>query len=129
MPHLVLDGTVDLERVAARLDPGVVRWGRAVIKTGDCWLRADGRAVLVEGVVVELSRPLHPVAVVALRDGGTAVRLWPVVHVERTPAVRRWLAVLATELQALGAGAVRTTNLAPDMVDGLDLEIAVGGQP
>ncbi|MGD8439065.1 MAG: hypothetical protein PVG53_00910 [Holophagae bacterium] len=122
MPHLVLDGTVDLERVAARLDPGVVRWGRAVIKTGDRWLRADGLAVLVEGVVVELSRPLHPVALVTPRDGGTVVRLWPVVAVERTPAVRRWLAVLAAHLQTLGAGPIRTTNLAADILDGLDLD-------
>jgi hypothetical protein len=128
MPHLVLDGSVDLDRVASGLDPGVVRWGRAVIKTGDRWLREDGLAVLVEGVVVELSRPLHPVAIVTPRDAGTSIRLWPVVDVERTPAVRRWLAVLAAKLQALGAGPVRTTNLAQEILDGLDLDRAVSGQ-
>jgi hypothetical protein len=122
MPHLVLGGDVDLDRVALQLDLGVIRWGRAVIKTGDTWRRSDGGAVLVEGVVVELARPLHPVALIAPRDGDTVVHLWPVVGVERTPAVRRWLAILAARLQVLGAGAVRTTNLGAEILDGLDLE-------
>ncbi len=121
MPHLVLRGAVDLDRVASELDPGVVRWGRAVIKTGDRWRRSDGGAALVEGVVVELARPLHPVALIAPRDGDTVVRLWPVVEVERTPAVRRWLAILAACLRDLGGGAVRTTNLGAEILDGLDL--------
>ncbi len=92
MPHLVLRGPVDLHRAASELDLGVTRWGRAVIKTGDRWQRTDGEALLVEGVVVELARPLHPVALVSVRDDDTVVRLWPVVGVERTPAVQRWLA-------------------------------------
>jgi hypothetical protein len=123
MPHLVLRGSVDLQQAANRLDLGVTRWGRAVIKTGDRWRRADDGAVLVEGVVVELARPLHPVALVSLRDDDTVVRLWPVVGVERTPAVQRWLAVLAAGLQGIGCGAVRTTNIGAEILDGLGLEI------
>lgn len=123
MPHLVLRGPVDLQRAADGLDPGVSRWGRAVIKTGDRWRRTDGQAVLVEGVVVELARPLHPVALVSIRDHDTVVRLWPVVGVERTAAVQRWLAVLAVGLQAIGGGAVRTTNIGAEIIVGLDLEI------
>jgi len=125
MPHLVLRGTADLTRITAELDPGVVRWGRAVIKTADRWQRADAEAILVDGVVVELSRPLHPVALIALRDGDTVVRLWPVVEVERTPAVQHWLGVLASELQRLGAGPVTTTNIGPESLDGLGLTLAM----
>ena len=39
MPHLVLRGTVDFQRAATELDLGVIRWGRAVIKTSDAWKR------------------------------------------------------------------------------------------
>ena len=123
MPHLVLRGFVDLERAATELDPGIVRWGRAVIKTGDLWRRSDNEALLADGVVVELGRPLHPVALVASRDGGTVVRLWPVVEVERTAAVQRWLGVIARGLQTLGCGSVRITNISADILDGLDLEL------
>lgn len=122
MPHIVLEGAVDLDVVCRRLDLAVERWGRAVIKTADKWRRSDGGAMLVDGVVVELGRPLHPVAVVAHRDGDTVIRLWPVVEVERTAAVQRWLAVIANGIQGLGGGAVVTTNIGADILHGLDLD-------
>lgn len=123
MPHLVMRGSIDLRRVAGELDLGVTKWGRAVLKTGDVWCRADAGAMLVDGVVVELVRPLHPVALVAIRDGDTVVRLWPVVEVERTAAVQRWLAVIAAGLQRCGGGAVHTTNIGPEVLEGLDLDL------
>lgn len=123
MPHLVLRGLVDFQAAVAGLDLGVTRWGRAVIKTGDRWRRSDGGALLVDGVVVEFGRPLHPVALVATRDEDTVVRLWPVVEVERTPAVQRWLGAVARGLQGLGCGPVRTTNIGPEVLEGLELDL------
>lgn len=123
MPHLVLRGSVDFRRAATDLDLDVIRWGRAVIKTSDVWQRSDGEALLADGVVVELGRPLHPVALVADRDGDTVVRLWPVVEVERTPAVQRWLGAIARSLQVLGCGPVRITNIGAEILEGLELEI------
>jgi len=121
VPHLILDRAVDLERVAVELPREVRRFGTAVLKTTESWRRADGAAVLVEGVVVEHSRPLHPVAVVALSRGETSVRLWDRVPVERTAAVQRWLALLAVDLRAFGAGGLRVTNLAAELTADLDL--------
>ena len=63
MPHLVLSGEVKLGDIASQISPEVHRWGTAVLKTEAVWCRSDGEALLVEGVVVEHSRPLHPVAV------------------------------------------------------------------
>ncbi len=123
MPHLVLRGTVDFQRAATELDLGVIRWGRAVIKTSDAWKRSDGKALLADGVVVELGRPLHPVALVAVRDGDTVVRLWPMIEVERTPAVQHWLGAIARRLQTLGCGPVRITNIGAGILDGLDLDL------
>jgi hypothetical protein len=119
MPHLVLRGEVDFDLVLERMPKNAVKWGAAVLKTADLWRRADGRAILVEGVVVEHSRPLHPVALVSLSHGDTSVRLWSLAAVERTPAVQRWLAVVARDLQQLGAGTVRTTNIAPVLLEDL----------
>lgn len=123
MPHLVLRGSVDFDTITCDLNMDVVRWGRAVIKTTDRWRRADAEAMLVDGVVVELARPLHPVALMATRDGDTVIRLWPVVEVERTPAVQYWLAVLAGEVQRLGGGPVVTTNIGPEVLEGLGLDL------
>jgi len=126
MPHLVMRGPIDFHNVAEHLNLGVTKWGRAVLKTGEKWSRSDHEAMLIDGVVVELVRPLHPVAMVAIRDGDTVIRLWPVVEVERTPAVQRWLAVIAAGLQQFGGGAVYTTNIGPEVLEGLDLELDLG---
>jgi hypothetical protein len=120
MPHLVLEGRADLGAFVSRFTPEVQRWGRAVLKLSECWSRSDGDAVLVEGVVVELARPLHPVVHVACHQGSTRVRLWPAVEVERTPAVQRLLALVAAALQECGCSEVTTTNLKPELLEGVD---------
>jgi hypothetical protein len=124
MPHLVLRDEVDFDLVLERMSKDAVKWGAAVLKTTELWRRADGRAILIEGVVIEHSRPLHPVALISLSHGDTSVRLWRLAAVERTPAVQRWLAVVARDLQQLGAGPVRATNIAPALVE--DLRMSPG---
>ena len=122
MPHLILDGEMDFECVGDELQSEVHRWGTAVLKIESLWWRSDKRALLVEGVVVEHSRAVHPVALVAAARGITSVRLWQRAPVERTAAVQRWLAVIACELQRLGGGGLQTTNLGEEVL--ADLEIS-----
>jgi hypothetical protein len=122
VPHLVLKGRFEGSRLSALGERPVHRWRRAVLKIEDQYRRNDGAAVLVEGVVVEFSRPLHPVALVAARGEDTIVRLWSRVEVERTEAVQRWLAVIALELQRQGAGPVTTTNIPEELWSDLGLD-------
>jgi hypothetical protein len=122
VPHIVLSGKLDLETVASSLDGEAQRWQAAVLKSEASWRRADGLAVLVEGVVIEHSRPLHPVALITQRHGDTSIRLWRLAPVERTPAVQRWLAFVARELQRLGAGPLKTTNIADELLHDLELD-------
>jgi hypothetical protein len=122
MPHLILSGETDLERAAAVFSGEAQRWGPAVLKTEATWRRSDGLALLVEGVVVEHSRPLHPVAVISHGHGDTSVRLWRLAPVERTPAVQRWLASVAGQLRHLGAGSLKTTNIAAELWQDLGLQ-------
>ena len=122
MPHVILDGKVGFEAVASSLGGDAQRWRAAVLKNEASWLRSDGLAVLVEGVVIEHSRPLHPVAVITQSHGDTSVRLWRLAPVERTPAVQRWLASIAGELRRLGAGPIKKTNIADDLLHDLELD-------
>jgi hypothetical protein len=121
MPHIILKGEMDLRRVVNELPRQAHRWGTVVLKIEEVWARQDFCAVLVEGVVVEHSRAVHPVAIVATGRGTTSVRLWPRAPVERTPAVQRWLAVIAAGLSELGGGAVDTTNVAVEILAELSL--------
>jgi hypothetical protein len=71
--------------------------------------------LLVAGVVVEYGRPLHPVVVISLSRDGTSFHLWPAAPVERTEGVKRYLAQVAREMEAFGAGPVLRTNV-PDLL-------------
>jgi len=125
MPHFVLEGGLDGEVVVTDLaEERVSRWGRAVLKTEGCWRRVGGDALMVEGVVVEFSRPQHPVAVISWDRDHTTIRLWPTAPVERTRPVQRWLAELARRLQGVGAGAVRATNVPDEVWNDLDLRVS-----
>jgi hypothetical protein len=121
MPHLVLAGELDWSAAAAGFGSRLERWGRAVLKTEELWVRQDRAGLLVAGVVVEFSRPLHPVAAVLPRGDDTVVRLWSRAPVERTRAVQRWLANVAAEVQRCGGGGLLTTNIPADLLEGLDL--------
>lgn len=129
MPHLIVRGALPAVELARGLRPAVLRWGHAVIKTERCWVRQDGMAVLVEGLVVEHSRPQHPVALVEPHGDGTIVRLWRLAPVERTPAVQRWLAQLAAELCRLGLGPLQLTNLPAELWSDILPGGAHGGDP
>lgn len=121
MPHLILEGTTDFQTAVAQIDTQPRRWGRAVIKTQSWWTRSDAEAILFEGVVVEFSRALHPLGLAAPHHGDTSIRLWPHLDIERTKAVQRWLALIAFDLQSAGAGALKTSNIPDEILDGVGL--------
>jgi hypothetical protein len=116
MPHVIRAGRADLASAWRSLPGGPWRWGAAVARVEGRFLAPEGTALLVAGVVVEYGRPLHPVVVVAHAGEGTSFHLWPPVPVERTEGVKRFLAAVAREMAAFGAGAVLRTNI-PDLLD------------
>ena len=121
MSHVILEGPADFSSIVTHIDTQARRWGRAVLKSENRWSRSDGQALLVEGVIVEFSRALHPLALVAPHHGDTSVRLWPHLDIERTPAVQRWLALVAADLQRGGAGTLKKTNIPAEILDGVGL--------
>jgi len=121
MPHVILEGPVDISAILPIIGTEARRWGRAVLKTDNVWLRSDHRGLMLEGVIVEFSRALHPLALVAPHHGDTGVRLWPHLEIERTHAVQRWLALIAADLQQGGAGILKRTNIPDDVLEGVGL--------
>ena len=111
MPHVIRAGHADLAAAARGLPKGPWRWGNVVARAEGCFLGIDGTSLLVAGVVVEYGRPLHPVVVVSIGRQGTSCHLWPAAQVERTEGVKRFLAQVAREMGAFGAGPVVTTNI------------------
>jgi hypothetical protein len=115
VPHVIRGGRVDLAAAWRGLPWGPWRWGGAVARVEGCFVGRGEGALLVAGVVVEYGRPLHPVVMVTHRGGDTSVHLWSAAEVERTDAVKRFLARVAHELGAFGAGEILATNI-PDLM-------------
>ena len=115
MPHVFRAGRVDLDQAWRAFPLGPWRWGNAVGKVEGRYLGHGGKSLLIAGVVVEFGRPIHPVVVISLNPAGTAFHLWQGAPVERTEAVKRFLAQVAREAVAFGCGEVAQTNL-PDLV-------------
>jgi hypothetical protein len=111
MPHVVRAGHADLAAAWREFPTGPWRWGNEVARAEGCFLGSDGASLLVAGVVVEYRRPLHPVVLVSLGRQGTSFHLWSGAPVERTDGVKRFLAQVAREMAAFGAGPVITTNI------------------
>jgi hypothetical protein len=80
-----------------------------------CYLGRDATTLLVAGAVIDYGRPLHPILLISRGTQTTSVHLWSAVPVERTDAVKRFLAQVARDLSAFGAGGVVTTNI-PDLL-------------
>ena len=115
MPHVFRSGLTDLTAAWRGLPRGPWRWGTAVARVEECFLGPRATCLLVAGVVVQYGRPLHPIVLVShAADAITSVHLWHAVTIERTDGVKRFLAQVATELTAFGAGPVVTTNI-PDL--------------
>ena len=122
MPHVILTGTLDFDAVASSLDGDAHRWRAAVLKNEASWRRSDGLAVLIEGVVIEHSRPLHPVAVITQSHNDTSVQtVAPRAGRTHHPRFNAGSPRSRVELQRLGAGPVKTTNIADDLLHDLDL--------
>jgi hypothetical protein len=111
MPHVICAGHADLAAAWRGLPQGPWRWGNVVARAEGCFMGSDGLTLLVAGVVVEYGRPLHPVVLVSVGRQGTSVHLWAATHVERTDGVKRFLAQVAREIAAFGAGPVVSTNI------------------
>lgn len=111
MPHVIRAGHANLAAAWRDLPRGPWHWGGVVARAEGCFLGADGATLLVAGVVVEYGRPLHVVVLVSLGRQGTSIHLWSAAPVERTDGVKRFLAQVAHEMVAFGAGPVITTNI------------------
>lgn len=113
MPHVVLEGPVDLARYAEAFERLLVRRSGDVLRADKIYVEREGRALLVESLVVEAARkqPFY-VLISGHEGGGASVRIDPRTHPERSPGVRELVARIGADLLARSPGArVGVTNL------------------
>lgn len=106
MPHVVVEGAVDLRAWADAFEPILLRAGGDVFRADRIYLEAGGRALLLEALVVESGRKLPFYIKISAHERGSAtVRVDPMTHPERSEGVRALVAHVAALLLARTPGA------------------------
>ncbi len=112
MPHVVLNGSVDVESVFGKLEPIFIRSGSRILRTMDLFIERGKTFVLIESLVVDSGFKANFLAMISGREDGLVVRLYPKVDVEKTDGVKQILAEIAKQLMRSFPGLkVGETNL------------------
>jgi len=112
MPHVVLNGNVDVESVFGKLEPIFIREGSRILRTLDMYLDRNKTSVLIDSLVVDSGLKTSFLALISGREDGLVVRLYPKVDVEKTDGVKQILAEIAKQLMRVIPGLkVGETNL------------------
>ncbi len=113
MPHVVIEGDVDLEAWVRDFRPVLLRRGGDVLRADRVYLDREVRNALVEALAVEGGRkqPFY-VKISAHRPRSATLRVDPLTHPERSAGVREIVSLLARDLLLRTPGArVGATNL------------------
>lgn len=111
MPHILLEGCASIRQLQSAHQPFAVREGERLVKVGRFYADERGEAALVESLVVERGHTQKFFILVAARPGGLAVRLEPMTDPEKSPGVKRALAILAERLRRVAGGRYGSTNI------------------
>lgn len=102
MPHVVIEGPVDLSEAGREFRPIAQRDGDDILKVERLYLSTDGEEALLDTLVVEAGHRQRFFIQVRVREGGGAtVRLLPLTDPEKTDGVRRSLARVAGWIRGL----------------------------
>lgn len=98
MPHVVLNGNIDIENVFRELKPLFLKDEHVLLRTEDSYLEREKRAILIESLSIQEDKSINFLTMINKREDGIVVRLYPKSEVEKTEGVKRLLAELAKQL-------------------------------
>jgi len=99
MPHVVLEGSVDLAAFARDFEPICLREDGDVLRAQKIFASRDQRTLLIEALTVEAQRkqPFY-IKITAHERGGASVRIDPMTHPDRSAGIRTLVARVASDL-------------------------------
>ena len=127
MPHILVEGTIALEELARRHAPFTARAGSAIVKCDRFYLETGGRTALLETLVSDASHTQRFFVRLQARDDGVMVRCEPLTDPEKSPGVKRALALVASRVRDACGGRYGVTNLADYLVPPAPDDAAGGG--
>ena len=104
MPHVVIEEAPDLAAASLAVVPSASRDEAGILKVVEVYLARSGKVALVDCVAVEAGRSQGFFVQLSQKERQITVRLLPATDPEKTPGVRRLMALIARQLQAASAG-------------------------
>ena len=101
MPHVVINGTIDMEALFSRLHPIFTKTPTGILKTTDLYLSREGTSILIDSLAIEEGKKQPFFTLLNQRDDGVVVRIYPGSTVEKTDGVKQILVMLANQIVAL----------------------------
>jgi len=98
MPHVVLNGRVDVEDIFVKMKPLFIRDGDSVLKTTSMYIERGKGSILVDSLAIEGGRKINFLSLISGREDGIVIRIYPMLEVEKTDGVKRILAEMAKQL-------------------------------
>jgi hypothetical protein len=104
MPHVVIEEAGDLQTLYQAFTPIIQRTEGEILKVQDFYLSGIGKDALLESVAIEQGVARNFFVQLKLHDKAITVRLLPATDPEKTPAVKKVMALVATFIRTVYPG-------------------------
>jgi hypothetical protein len=95
MPHVVVEEAGDLQGLYQAFTPMVHRTENEILKVQEFYLSRSGKEALLESVAIEKGAASNFFVQLKLHEKAITVRLLPATDPEKTPAVKKVMALVA----------------------------------
>ena len=98
MPHIVIEGMPSLETFFTTYEPSSLALPNGALKLLEIFINPDHSGILIEAVAAEGGPPNRFLVQILQRDLKTTVKIYPGSDTEKTPGVKKLLALVAHQL-------------------------------
>ena len=95
MPHVVIEESGDLQGLYQAFTPLIQRVGTDILKVREFYLARSGKEALLESISIEQGVVCNYFIQLKLHEKAITVRLLPATDPEKTPAVKKVMAMVA----------------------------------
>ncbi|OQW42482.1 MAG: hypothetical protein A4C66_09390 [Nitrospira sp. HN-bin3] len=95
MPHVVIEAAGDLQALYQNFTPILQRTGGEILKIQEFYLSRSGKEALLEAVAIDQRTASNFFVQLKLHENAITVRLLPATDPEKTPAVKKVMALVA----------------------------------
>ena len=104
MPHVVIEEAGDLQNIYQSFTPIIQRAGTEILKVQEFFLARNGKDALLESVAIENGVACTFFVQLKLHEKAITVRLLPATDPEKTPAVKKVMALVAAFIRRVYPG-------------------------